>query len=97
MKFFSLIIKQLHKSLRNIHIYFDTPLAFEPEMNLLYIIKQQQTNKQAHGNFRIHFKSFIILSKKFLWQSAYIQNLILQKAHGNNRFMLGIFEDFNVG
>jgi hypothetical protein len=51
MKFFSLIINHLHKSLRNIHIYFDVPLAFELEMNLLYIIKQQQNNKRTMALF----------------------------------------------
>jgi hypothetical protein len=42
MKFFSLIINELRKSLRNIEKIFDLPIAFELEMNLLYIIKQRQ-------------------------------------------------------
>jgi hypothetical protein len=49
MKFFSLIISDLHKSLRNIEKIFALPIAFELEMNLLYIIKQQQINKTHYG------------------------------------------------
>jgi hypothetical protein len=45
----SLIIKQLHKSLININLFLDMPIAFELEMNLLHIIKQQQKDK-CHDN-----------------------------------------------
>jgi hypothetical protein len=42
MKFFSLIINELRKTLINIEKIFDLPIAYEREMNLLYIIKQRQ-------------------------------------------------------
>jgi hypothetical protein len=44
MKFLSLIISDLYKTLENISIIFKSPIAYEREMNLLYIIKQRQTN-----------------------------------------------------
>jgi hypothetical protein len=42
MKFFSLIINELRKTLINIEKIFDLPIAFELVMNLLYDIKQRQ-------------------------------------------------------